>query len=313
MAKAIGYQEHTPADELRRLIGEAEQALGKLHRTDGVSAMAVLRGLDRVFDLLPSIEARGVDLRAEYARMDTLHAGVKRKGAVILRALRSEGGIEELRREAQPDESQWWWFLERDLREKRRQTARRVLFIALVVVAVGALLTVLYNRYLRPDPAMVKAYELLLRGESLAMDGDYQEALDSIEEAQAYRPDDPELMIWRGVLREKMGDTSSVEILWLHATDLLGGDAEFRVARGQIYMQVGQPETAALDAIAALEQNPSMGEAYLLLGSSHEVQGNRAEAIASYEQASKLADSADDPQLSAFARMRMAMLLQQIP
>ncbi|MBC8447486.1 MAG: tetratricopeptide repeat protein [Chloroflexi bacterium] len=310
MAKALREDNITPADELRSALSECERALGKL-RGSGAAALSILHGLDRITELLPLLEAGGVDLRAERARLGTVQGQLRRKAKTLLRELRASGGLAAARQAVQPDPSLWWWYLDGEVRAARRRSLYRLLLSLVVLAALLAAAVALYQRFLAPDPLTVQVQELQFEAELLLDEGDYTSALARFEEAQTLWPDDVELHLWRGVLYELTGQAEEAVAAFAAARALSEDTASFHAVRGQIYLRVQQAEKAEAEAQAILDADPQSPSGHYLLGNAHELQGRVAEALAAYEQASRLADETGQSELSVLARVRMAFLLQR--
>jgi len=309
MVKVLVEEKITPADELRNLLSECERALGKL-RGAGDAALGILHGLDRISELLPQLEARGVDLRAEQARLDTLQAQLHRKARALLRELRASGGLAAARQAVQPDSARWWWYLDGEVRAARRRSLRRLLLSLVVLAALLAAAVLLYQRFLAPDPLTAQVQRLAFEAERLLEGGDYASALAHFEEAQALRPDDVELLLWRGVLYERTGRDEEAAAAFA-AARALSDAVGFHTARGQIYVRLWQGEKALAEAQALLEADPQSPGGYYLLGNAYEIQDRVAEALAAYGRASQLAEERKEIELTALARVRMAFLLQR--
>ncbi|MDH7485508.1 MAG: tetratricopeptide repeat protein [Anaerolineae bacterium] len=309
MVKVLPEEKITPADELRSLLGECERALGKL-RGSGSNALSILHGLDRIAELMPQLEARGVDLRPEQARLSTLHGQLHRKASALLRELRASGGLAAARQTMQPDPAHWWWYLDEEVRAARRRGLQRLLLSLLVLAALLAAASLVYRRFLAPDPLTVQVQTLQMEAEQFLDQGDYASALARFEEAQALRPDNVELHLWRGALYELTGQEEKAAEAF-SAARALSEAADFHMSRGQVYVRLGQGEKALAEAQAILEADPQSPRGYYLLGNARELQGRVAEALAAYEQASRLAEERNEVELMALARVRLAFLMQQ--
>lgn len=310
MVKTLLQVKMTPADDLRSVLADCERALGKL-RGSGEAALSILHGLDRMAELLPKLETSGPDLRPERTRLTTLETRLRRKAGELLRELRASGGLGAARRAVQPDRARWWWYLDEEVRAARRRGVRRLLLSLVAVAAVLTVGVVLYRRFLAPDPVTVRVRELQFEGEQLADEGDYASAVARFEEAQALRPNDGEMHIWRGALYEITGQAEKAATLFEAARPLFDGSTDFHIARGQIYLRLQQVEKAHAEAQTILEEDPGSPEGHFLLGAALEFQGELGEAAAAYDQASRLAEERGAMELTALARVRMAFVLQR--
>jgi len=246
-------------------------------------------------------------------RMQTVEGLLRSKAPILLKEMRAVGGLDQACPEVSPDESRWWWYLDRQVAEQRRRTMRRWLTIGGVVVALLVALGAAYFAFLAPSPEERERYEHLTRAEELREDGDLAAALAEYEAARALAPDEPEIHLWLGVLYEEEGREDEAAAAFATAKELLGNEVEFLVRRGMIYAQMGRVEATLADASAAIALDPESAMAHFLLGDAYEAQGKIPEAVEEFERAAELGDQAGNSALVAQARMRAGMLLQRAP
>ena len=123
------HQDYAPQD-LREDVRAAEIAVSLLNGSTSPDKTLELLGLlDRVALQVVQLEGRGVDLRAEWGRIEALHNTCIEKGRFVIASLAARGGIEAQRERADAGEERWWWFLDRILSERRAQRMRRRLWI----------------------------------------------------------------------------------------------------------------------------------------------------------------------------------------
>jgi tetratricopeptide (TPR) repeat protein len=115
-------------------------------------------------------------------------------------------------------------------------------------------------------------------------------------------PDDPGLLTFKGILQELLGQESEAALTF-QAAQATQDPVNFYLGRGQLYMRVGQLDKAENDARLALEANPNLALAWLLLGQTLESQDKRAEAVTAYNQASELALVESNFQVVVLARL----------
>jgi tetratricopeptide (TPR) repeat protein len=266
---------------------------------------------DSVAARLAELHAGGQALRAEEARWEAASAAFRRKAGAFLRALGGLGALAEARRVRQPEPDAWWWFIDRWLIEKRRVQLRRLALGAAVVVALLALLGILYNRFLAPDPATRERLRHEQTADSLLMDGNPAGALDEVEQALGYAPGDASLLAMKGVLQQELGQFVAQET-FAAAEKAAGSREAFLIIRAQMYMRAAYGQAMLADAQEIVAANPESAPGYLLLGQANELVGKGQDALAAYEQSGRLADAQNNPQLAAIARMNMATLMQQI-
>ena len=309
----VEYKPLTPADELRDQLNQLEAKVAGLGRGPGSETLNILALFDKVNANLAELHAKGQAMRGEEARLESVSAGFKRKAGTFLREIGGTGALEDARRTRQPDPADWWWFLDRLLFDKRRRQLRQLLRSAAGLVAVLLLLAVLYQRFLAPDPATQARLEHESAAESLVMDGDLNGALKEVEQALVIAPGDTSLLIFKGALQQKLGQSAAAEETFAAAEKAAGNREAFLLARGQTYLRLGQNEAALADVQAAIALNPQSAIGYLLRGQANDTLGNYQEAIADYQQAGALADTQNNPQIAAIARMNMATLMQRLP
>jgi tetratricopeptide (TPR) repeat protein len=301
----------TAADEVRDLLAQLEAKIARLGRGQEPEARTILELFDAAAARLSELHAGGQALRAEEARWEAASAAFRRKAGAFLRALGGSGALAEARVARQPKPDAWWWFIDRWLVEKRQAQLRRLALWAAVAATALALLAVLYQRFLAPDPATRERLRHEQAADSLVMDGNLARALDETEQALGYAPGDATLLALKGVLQRKLGQFAAQET-FAAAEKAAGSREAFLITRAQMYLRVADGKAMLADAQEVVAANPQSAPGYLLLGQANELLGNGQDAIAAYEESSRLADAQNNPQLAAIARMNLATLLQQI-
>jgi tetratricopeptide (TPR) repeat protein len=302
----------TNPEALRRMIRQCEVALAQLEGS-GAKALSLLKLLDEVRDLMQWLEERGADLAPEKVRMQTMEGLLRTKAGILLKEIEAIGGLARARQQVNPDESCWWWYLDRAVAEQRRQAMRRWLTIGGVVIALLVAAGLAYQTFFAPSPEERQRYDHLMRATQLREEGDLAGALAEYEAARALALNDPEIHLWLGVLYEEEGREDEAAKAFATAKELFENEAEFFVQRGIIYDQMGKVEATLADASMALALDPESAMAHLLLGSAYEAQGKIAEAYEKFEQAAQLAEQAGNNALFVQAKMRAGMLLQRAP
>jgi tetratricopeptide (TPR) repeat protein len=313
MAQALKYEQTTPADELRDRLTACEKCIANI-RGSGTRARALLEDMDRISELWPVLEAAGVDLRPEAGRWETIQASLRRVARRLLKELRAGGGLAAVRAELHPDgQCQWWWRLDAVIAQEDK---RRALRIGLIGATVGAAVLAVYFifRLLFPvDPNLQAAMDLQSAGElKIQRAGDFAGALDDFKAATGYQPNDAETWVRLGVVQEKLGDPTGAEESYRRARALVANESEFRFTRAGVYLTLGLLEEARADAEASVAAEPENPYNHYLLSSIYESLGQGPAALASLQRASDLADAQQQTQLSAMARYRMAILMQQV-
>ncbi len=309
MIKAIPQAKLTPADELRDKLQRVERLVGNLQGL-GAEAVTLLQLLDELQDLTVSLEAKGMDLRPERTRLDTVHNQLRSRAAVLTREITAAGGLPALRRQRAPDRDRWWWYLDEFVAERRRRRLRNWAITGVVILILLSIAFVAYNRFLAPDPLTRQKIALLDEAEILIEQGDISAALEKYRAALALDPNDAKVLIWIGVLVQQQGQSKEAEETFAAARAQLGSEVDFLVARGMTYAQLNRLDAAQADAEAALTLDPNSVAAHLLLSGVYEAQGHIPEAIAELQLAVDLAQQAGDDALYVLAKTRLALLLQ---
>jgi len=315
MARSPFYVERKPltrADELRGQLDELEARIGRLGYGLGDEALTIPALFDTVSTSLASFQAKGQAMRAEEARLETVSARFNRKAVVFLREIGGAGTLRDARRTYQPQPEHWWWYVDQLLAERRRKQTRRLLRLVAGVVAVLALLFALYQRFLAPDPLTRERLRHQHTAENLVLQGDIAGALSEVEQALAVAPGDPNLLIFKAVLEQELGQSMTAEETFAAAEAAFGDREAFFLARAQAYLLLDQAEAALADARSVVELNPESATGYVLLGRAYERLEDYRGAIFAYEQAIKLAEEQGDYQMAGATRVNMGILMQRM-
>jgi tetratricopeptide (TPR) repeat protein len=315
MAKSPFYVESKPltrSDELREQITELEAMIGRMGYGLGQEALAIPALFDSISTSLGSFQAAGQSMRAEETRMETVSARFRRKADVFLREIGGASVLRDARQARQPAPENWWWFVDQLVANRRRDRMLRLLRLGAGVAVVLLLLLVLYQRFLAPDPATRERLRHQHNAENLALQQDIEGALSEIEQALAVAPDEPELVVLKGVLQRELGQDSASEETFAAAEAAFEGREDFLLARARASLLAGQPEAAVADAQEAVELNPQLANGYVLMGRAHEQMGEHLEAIFAYEQAISLAEEQGNYQLAGTTRINVGILMQRL-
>lgn len=303
----------TLADELRAVLDQCVIDVANLTRNPGSRALALLRMLDKAESMIAELEEAGMDLRAERTRLDTVERQLHRQASVLVRALGGEKALAQARAEVEPERWRWWWYLDEEVARMRRRTLYRWLqggaVVALLIIAAVAV----YHFFLAPEPEVAAQWSHIWAMEERLREGDFSGALKECEAALALVPDNPQTLLWRGIILEQLGRETEAAEAFAIAREVISNDVDYWLERAMLYFQVGAVDAALEDAQAALDRDPEAAQAYYLLGSAYEMQGKIPEAMVAFQQAAQLADAQGDAKLFATVRMRMGMLLQAMP
>ena len=309
MAHYVDSTPHTPAEELRSALDEIEHLLASIGTPES-DARALLHTLDKAQEMAESLQAEGVEVRPELVRMQSLHGLVRRKGAALLRDLKPAGGLALLRSQVKPEESHWWWFLDREIAAKRRKLLMKAILIPAIAVLVLAIGIRLFEYAFPPDKNAVKVTQLEDDAAAAIQKGDLRTALRKYEDAAEVAPDDGTIQVWIGALAMELGDAQKSKEAFARAQKLLK-PSEFHLSKGYVYFYLGKPEAADQELQRAIELDPNNGMAYYLRGNVLAAQRRFGEAKQMYILAAQAADRAGDHRLEAMARIQMANVVQQ--
>ncbi|RME82119.1 MAG: hypothetical protein D6775_11755 [Caldilineae bacterium] len=314
MAHAIHTQKVTPADELRNLLNECEKRAVNIRGSGADQARELLQWLDLIHERLPELEASGLNMQPERVRWEAVLGAVRRHEKELRRELEPLGGLESLRRQlpAEPDPDRWWWWLDQHAAERTRRRLSRGLITVIALVALVLAARWLFNYLFPVDPNVLASYDLQTEAERLIEEGNYEQAVQNFQEALTYTPDDEDPQIWLVALYDVTGRSDESRAL-LDKLLTRYDPSTVYAELAQRYYLLQQYETSLAYAQKAIDANPENPEAYLAAGGAYEALGDFVQAMASFEQASDIAERLDMPELQALARVRMAELLQRRP
>jgi tetratricopeptide (TPR) repeat protein len=191
---------------------------------------------------------------------------------------------------------------------QRRRWLRGVMIgLVIALLLVGGLI-LLFQTVLAPSPEAVARLEAQDQAEAAIVQGSYAEALNFIEAGLAKVPDDPDLLIYKGVVQELLGDEAIARQSFNQAQTKLNDPLHFYLMRSQLNLRIGRAIEAEGDAQAAIGLDQSSAAAWLLLGQALEIQQKIDDAILAYQKASELANVNNDPQIYVTARLALGRL-----
>lgn len=312
MAQALRSEHVTPADELRDLLAITEKRVANL-KGSGAAALRLLEEMDRVAELWPTLEAQGVDLRPEAGRWETIQMALRHAAPRLVREIRVVGGLPAARAQHHPDgDAAWWWNLAEAVRRRNvRLALRSAIVLAGVAVAAFALVSLL--RLLFPvDPNYEKSLSAITDGEQKIADAaDYAAALVDFERAAELAPGNSDAWLRVGATLRYLGDEARARDADRRAQVLLADDVEFWLSRTGTYLSLGMYDEALADIGYILEADPENALAYYYMSSVYEERGQLAEAVSALQMAADLADRSGQAELTALARYRLGIIVQQ--
>ena len=217
-----------------------------------------------------------------------------------------------MRREIHPEGSNApWWRLDEVVRANRRHRIRKA---GLILGGLAVITAVLYFglRLLFPvDPKVAEASRRTGAGDQLIQgQADFPGALAEYEQAAELTPDDPEVWLRVGAVQEKTGDAAAEET-YARVRALVPDDVAFQQMRASVYLLFGMIERAEQDLQAAVAAKPEDPITWYELASVFESRGELRDAIGALERVDRYAAEAELVELSAMARYRLGILMQQ--
>ena len=303
-----------PADELRGLLTAIEQYQSNMKSINSTEAVQLVHNLDQAFSLLEQLEKKGLKLEPELGRFDFSQARIKQEAKRLLKALGGPSGLEEYRPSPIPAPERWWWYINEIVAERRRQALRRAATsFAVILLIIGGIILA-FNTILAPSPEAVARVEAENDANQAIETGDYQTALASIEVGLSQIPDDPGLLIYKGVLDQTLGNAAAAEQSFAAAqAQLVDNPLAFYLARSQIFIRLNRPELAEQDARTVIDQDENIARAWLFLGQSLQVQGRNFEAAPAYERAGDIALENGENEIVVLARLALGNLAGAAP
>lgn len=309
MAYSIKEKISNPVAQLREDLSEAERLVVQL---SGENVESFLQLLDRIDTQRQSLSTdTGLDLRPEQARQEALLGRIEKNPRPVVAAAARTGGMARLRAQ-NANADGFWWRLDAALAAERRRAARRLTFTIGGIVLFFVVLYYGINTFFPPSPDVLVVNDATNQLPELAAAGLWQEALALIEQSQAQlSAPDVELLIWEGVVAEKLGMTERAQAALDEARTLVETDNEdlYWVTLGNTRVMAGDLDGAKVAAEAALALDPQEGQAYFLLGNIAESRGDVLGAVENYERTFEYA-AESNPQLAVIARVRLGTLLQ---
>jgi len=279
------------AGQLRSHLQSLEDDAFALAKQDKAVVLDYLTRMDAAQSLFDELDTKGgPDLTPESLRFTTLQERLQKKAPQLLDRLDGSSALQAVRPAgAAPDRASWWFF-DREVARRRAGLAKRIAIIGGAVLILVLIVVILFNTILKPDPAtMLRTQKFQAAMELASTERDYLAALAQIEEALDTLPDDPELLVFKGVLLAELNRSDEAEPLFERVSNLDLEPEFLPLARGQILLQLGRADAALEAGQQAVALNPDSAEAWFLTGRAHTV---LEQIDLAYEALSKAADLA---------------------
>jgi tetratricopeptide (TPR) repeat protein len=141
------------------------------------------------------------------------------------------------------------------------------------------------------------------------MVGKLEEALEKVEQALTLDPENPDWLIYKGVLQQGLGQTEAADETFQIAQTKFETPVSYYLARAHQFNIISSFEAAISDTQKVLELDESSALGYLYMGEAYEGLKKYQEALMSYMQADQLATAQELTEIIVLARMRYGQLL----
>lgn len=294
-----------PADELRELLKTLEDRRPTLKAMDSTKALTLLRDLDQVDTLFSQLGTTELDLLSEQSRFQAVQSHFKKQAVLILKALGGHEALDEFRPSPPPAQERWWWYSDELVAAQKRRLLKQIALATLIVVVIVGVIAIIFKTVLAPSPEAVARMEA--ENESMAAfdTGDYKLAMAEVEKGLAVVPDDPDLLIIKGVFLEFLGHDEEAAQNLKMAQNNLDDPTTFHLTLAETYFRIGQYSKAEDEARASIELDYRISSAWLILAQSLEGQGRLDEAVEAYQRAGDIAMANGDSEVVVLVRLAL--------
>jgi len=299
------------SESISSLLDKMDGLLGRIGPGSGKQVLDLLLLMDEVNARIEEQEGRGAALLAEKTQFARVQVNLKENAALILREFGGFAGLQAERARHNVAGNAWWWRLEQVVADTRRSLVLRVLRIFGVVALVTSVLAGIYLLFLQPDPVDIARMEAREKAQAVVREGNLGEALLIIDEGLKLAEDDPQLLILRGVLLEKLGKMDEAERAFGKAQLLVEEPANYHFARAEAYLGFDWVDEAVDAAEQGVADNPESANGFLVLGQCLQTQGDVERARQAFQEAIRLADLSGEAEIAAQASVLMAYLPQE--
>jgi tetratricopeptide (TPR) repeat protein len=295
------------------LLDQIESRLGRMASGSANHGLSVLIEMDEVYYRLKNYNGPEDSLRAERTQFDYVQAMIRSNMSLLLKQAGGGAALSTLRSQFKPGTDQWWWYLDDLATEQRRGIFKRFGVISGVTLAVVALLVVIYQAFLAPDPETIARLLYQRQAETALMAGDIDTALLEIEQALQYDPQNLDLLMMRAIGQQLTGQDDTSQASFTDLEQRFETREAFLLQRAMFYNQFGRHDLALDSAEEVITANPNSALGQYYAGIASENLQLYTEALAYYEIAFELASEQDQTTLAATIRMNMGMLMQALP
>ena len=298
---------------LNDLLDQLEIDLSHVGQGNAENAQKILLKMDFAFQAINEMTQKGNQNKAEAAQFEYLANGLEKNAKAFLKDLGGNEKLEQLRQAYSPQKERRWWYPDEVLNRQAKKTVRTISLSIAAVAILVLILAVIYRFFLMPDPRVAATYDHQMNAQQALSQNNLPKALNEVDLALSYSPDDASLMTLRGVIEQKLGMTDISGADFTAAEEKLGNRETFLLTRAQMWQQVGDFNAALMDTQTVLQMDPTSAEGYFYQGHAEESLQDYNDAVNDYNKASELADAQGKVELNGTIRVTLAMLLQSMP
>lgn len=152
--------------------------------------------------------------------------------------------------------------------------------------------------------------EHFLRGNELAQEGRFEEAIAEYQAALETDPDSVSAMVNLGIAYYSMGQLDDAIKQYQQALEIAPNDADIHSNLGAAYVQQDNLEEGLQEYQTAVSLDPELAQAYFGLGVIYGGLGQNEDAIAAFEKFQEL-DEGQDPMATDLAQQYLEQLKGQ--
>ncbi len=298
---------------LNDLLDRLEVDISHIGQRNPENAKKLLVKMDEVQQRLNDMSAKQNPVKAEAAQFEYLVADVEKNAKKLLDDLGGQVQLEGLRNQRPSGQLYLWWRLDEIYANQKKKFLSKILIFTGIAGLLLVVFMILYDTFLKPDPAVSGKYIHQMNAEQYLSQQNYLKAMDEINLALGFAPSDADLLVMRGVIQTKMGKNEQANEDFDIAQSLLGNRIDFLLSRSQSWLAAGEYQFALEDSQVIIREEPTSAEGYLYFAKANELLQNYQTAVAAYETASNLAASQGKTELNASIRISLAMLMQSLP
>ena len=298
---------------LNDLLDQLEVDISHVGQGRLIDTQKLLVKMDEAQQRIEEMGQKGLPVKAEAAQFNYLMVSLEKSAKKVINDLGGMKRLKLLRQQRPSGQDFQWWHLDKIIVNQRKKSLGKILISVGVVGLLLVLIIVVYDNFLKPDPAVTGKYTHQMNAEQYLAQGDLTKALVEINQALDFAPSDADLFVMRGVIQTKLGNLEQANSDFTQAETSLGDQVSFLLLRAQSWLTVGEYQFSLEDSQKVIQEDPASAEGYFYLGRANELLQKYGEAIDAYETASKLADTQGKAELNASIRIALAMLMQTIP